>query len=137
MICIIYVEDYMPKHDVKVKFYTLIVVLEKVLGVKLCFRRFFRYSRLYYKKMVTHLRLKILSIAVDFSPIFRVCEFHIAKTAHLLRCYTYQSTFWFLHKNASAGQPGLLLLIETSEVRESNVWRIRRVSKISHFNISK
>ena len=42
----------------------------KVLGVQLCFRRFFRNSRLYCKKLVIHL-FKVLSIAGHyFLPSF-------------------------------------------------------------------
>ena len=50
------------------------------------------------------------------SPIFRVAyESRVEKTGHLLRLSTNRSNFLLLHKIGSAGQPGRVLLIETSD----------------------
>ena len=50
------------------------------------------------------------------SPIFRVAyESRVEKTSHLLRLSTNRSNFLFLHKTGSAGQPGRVPLIETSD----------------------
>ena len=50
------------------------------------------------------------------SPIFRVAyESRVEKTDHLLRLSTNRSNFLFLHKTGSAGQPGRVPLIETSD----------------------
>ena len=53
-----------------------------------------------------------------FSPIFRVAyEFRVEKTGHLLRLSTNRSIpiSLLLHKTGSAGQPGHVPLIETSD----------------------
>ncbi|KYM75547.1 hypothetical protein ALC53_14053 [Atta colombica] len=50
------------------------------------------------------------------SPIFRVAyESRGEKTGHLLRLSPNRSNFLLLHKTGSAGQPGRVLLIETSD----------------------
>jgi len=50
------------------------------------------------------------------SPIFRVAyESRIEKTGHLLRLSMNRSNFLLLHKTGSAGQPGRVPLIETSD----------------------
>ena len=50
------------------------------------------------------------------SPIFRVAyKSRVEKTGHLLRLSTNRSNFLFLHKTGSAGQPGRVPLIETSD----------------------
>ena len=50
------------------------------------------------------------------SPIFRVAyESGVEKTGHLLRLSTNRSNFLLLHKTGSAGQPGRMSLIETSD----------------------
>ena len=50
------------------------------------------------------------------SPIFRVVyESRVEKTGHLLRPSTNRSNFLLLHKIGSAGQPGHVPLIETSD----------------------
>ena len=50
------------------------------------------------------------------SPIFRVAyESRVEKTGHLLRLSTNRSNFLLLHKTGSAGQPGRVPLIETSD----------------------
>ena len=49
------------------------------------------------------------------SPIFRVAyESRVEKT-HLLRLSTNRSNFLLLHKTGSAGQPGRVPFIETSD----------------------
>ena len=49
-------------------------------------------------------------------PIFRVAyESRVEKTSHLLRLSTNQSNFLLLRKTGSAGQPGRVPLIETSD----------------------
>jgi len=51
-----------------------------------------------------------------FSPIFRVAyEFRVEKTGHFLRLSMNRSNFLLLHKIGSAGQPGRVPLIETSD----------------------
>ena len=50
------------------------------------------------------------------SPIFRIAyESRVEKTGHLLRLSTNRSNFLLLHKTGSAGQPGRVPLIETSD----------------------
>ena len=50
------------------------------------------------------------------SPIFRVAyESRVEKTGHRLRLSTNRSNFLLLHKTGSAGQPGRVPLIETSD----------------------
>ena len=50
------------------------------------------------------------------SLIFRIAyESRVEKTGHLLRLSTNRSNFLLLHKNGSAGQPGGVPLIETSD----------------------
>ncbi|KYM79408.1 hypothetical protein ALC53_10136 [Atta colombica] len=51
------------------------------------------------------------------SSIFRVAyyEFRVEKTGQLLRLSTNRSNFLLLHKTGSAGQPGRVPLIETSD----------------------
>ena len=50
------------------------------------------------------------------SPIFRVVyESRVEKTDHLLRLSTNRFNFLLLHKIGSAGQPGRVPLIETSD----------------------
>ena len=50
------------------------------------------------------------------SPIFRVAyQSRVEKTGHLLRLSTNRSNFLLLHKIGSAGQPGRVPLIETSD----------------------
>ena len=50
------------------------------------------------------------------SPIFRVAyESRVEKTGHLLRLSSNRSNFLLLHKTGSAGQPGRVPLIETSD----------------------
>ena len=50
------------------------------------------------------------------SPIFRATyESRVEKTGHLLRRSTNRSNFLLLHKIGSAGQPGRVILIETSD----------------------
>ena len=50
------------------------------------------------------------------SPIFQVTyESRAEKTGHLLRLSTNRSNSLLLHKTGSAGQPGRVLLIETSD----------------------
>ena len=50
------------------------------------------------------------------SPIFRVAyESRVEKTGHHLRLSTNRSNFLLLHKTGSAGQPGRVPLIETSD----------------------
>jgi len=64
------------------------------------------------------------------SPIFRVAyESRVEKPDHLLRLSTNRSNFLFLHKTGSAGQPGRVPLIKTSDSqREQRLrGRIRRV----------
>ena len=49
-------------------------------------------------------------------PIFRVAyESRVEKTGHLLRLSTNRSNFLLLNKTGSAGQPGRMPLIETSD----------------------
>ena len=50
------------------------------------------------------------------SPIFRIAyESRVEKTDHLLRLSTNRFNFLFLHKTGSAGKPGRVPLIETSD----------------------
>jgi len=50
------------------------------------------------------------------SVIFRVAyESRVEKTGHLLRLSTNRSNFLLLHKTGSAGLPGRVPLIETSD----------------------
>jgi len=75
---------------------------------------FSRNSRLYCKKLVIHLWFKVLSIAGHY--FLRVAyESRVEKTDHLLRLSTNRSNFLPLHKTGSAGQPGRVPLIETSD----------------------
>jgi len=74
---------------------------------------FFRNSRLYCKKLVIHLWFKVLSIAGHY---FRVAyESRVEKTGHFLKLSTNRSNFLLLHKTGTAGQPGCVPLIETSD----------------------
>ena len=75
-----------------------------------------------------------------FSPIFRVAyESHVEKTGHLLRLSTNRSNFLLLHKTGSAGQPGRVPLIETSDSQSEQ--RLENKpggwGRTSHFNVSK
>ena len=73
------------------------------------------------------------------SPIFRVAyESRVEKTGHLLRLSTNRSNFLLLHKTGSAGQPGRVPLIETSDSqREQRLENNGEWGRTSHFNISK
>ena len=73
------------------------------------------------------------------SPIFRVAyESRIEKTGHLLRLSTNRSNFLLLHKTGSAGQPGRVPLIETSDSqRENTSGEYGGWGRTSHFNVSK
>ena len=55
------------------------------------------------------------SLATIFSHLSVAYECRIEKTGHLLRLSTNRSNFLFLHKTGSAGQPGRVPLIETSD----------------------
>ena len=61
--------------------------------------------------------IKVLSIANHyFLPSFRVAyESRVEKTGHLLRLSMNRYNFLLLHKTGSAGQPGRVPLIETSD----------------------
>ena len=73
------------------------------------------------------------------SPIFRVAyESRVEKTDHLLRLSTNRSNFLHLHKIGSAGQPGRVPLIETSDSqREQRLEPYGGWGRTSHFNVSK
>ena len=76
---------------------------------------FFRNSRLYCKKLIIHLWSTVHRWPL-LSPIFRVAyESRVEKTGHLLRISANRSNFLLLHKIGSAGQPGRVPLIETSD----------------------
>ena len=74
------------------------------------------------------------------SPIFRVAyESRVEKTGHLLKLSTNRSNFLLLHKIGSAGQPGCVPLIETSDGKSEGAtsgeyggW-----GRTSHFNVAK
>ena len=55
------------------------------------------------------------SLATTFSHFRVAYESRIEKTGHLLRLSTNRSNFLLLHKTGSAGQPGHVPLIETSD----------------------
>ena len=56
------------------------------------------------------------------SPIFRIAyESRVEKTGLLLRLSTNRSNFLFLYKTGSAGQPGRVPLIETSDRGSKNL----------------
>ena len=69
------------------------------------------------------------------SPIFRVAyESRVEKTGHLLRLSTNRSNFLFLHNTGSAGQPGRVPLIETSDnQREQRLENTADGDRTSHF----
>ena len=73
------------------------------------------------------------------SPIFRVAyESRVEKTGDLLRLSTNRSNFLLLHKTGSAGQPGRVPLIETSDSqREHTSGEYGGWGRTSHFNVFK
>jgi len=85
-----------------------------LLGVQLCFRRFFSEIRGFIVK--NWLYIYDSKYCPLLSSIFRVAyESRVVKTGHLLRLSTNRSNFLLLHKTGSAGQPGYVPLIETSD----------------------
>jgi len=72
------------------------------------------------------------------SPIFRVAyESRVEKTGHLLRLSTNRYNFLLLHKTGSAGQPGRVPLIETSESEGATSGEYSGWGRTCHFNVSK
>jgi len=76
---------------------------------------FFRNSKLYCKKLVIHLWFKVLSITGHyFLPSFGSVRIPRRKNWSSFEAI-HESNFLLLHKTGSAGQPGRVLLIETSD----------------------
>ena len=72
------------------------------------------------------------------SPIFQAAyESRVEKTGHLLRRSTNRSNFLLLHKTGSAGQPGRVPLIETSDSQREQRGEYGGWGRTSHFNVSK
>ena len=92
-----------------------------LLGVQLCFRRFFPEGFILIRGFIVKNWLYIYdskycpSLAITFSHLSGSVRIPREKTDHLLRLSTNQSNFLFLHKTGSAGQPGRMPLIETSD----------------------
>jgi len=90
-----------------------------LLGVQLCFRRFFSEIRGFIVKNWLYIydSKYCPSLTTTFSLlIFRVAyESRVEKTGHLLRLSTNRSNFLLLHKTGSDGQPARVPLIETSD----------------------
>ena len=72
------------------------------------------------------------------SPIFQVAyESRVEKTGHLLRLSTNRSNFLLLHKIGSAGQPGRVSLIETSDSQREQRLENTADGVDFHLNVSK
>jgi len=85
-----------------------------LLGVQLCFRRFFpKFEALLYKTGYTFMIQSIVAGHYFFPSLGY--ESRVEKTGHLLRLSTNRPNFLLLHKTGSAGQPGRVPLIETSD----------------------
>ncbi|GBP45053.1 Spermine synthase [Eumeta japonica] len=64
-------------------------------------------------------------------------ESRVGKTGHLLKRSTNRSNFLLLHKTGSAGQPGRVPLIETSDSpREQRLENTANWGRTSYFNVS-
>jgi len=86
-----------------------------ILAIQLCFRRFFSEIRGFIVKNWLYIYDSFHRYPL-LSPIFRVAyESRVEKTGHLLRLSTNRSNFLLLHNTGSAGQPGRVPLIETSD----------------------
>jgi len=89
----------------------------EILGVQLCFRRFFSEIRGFIVKNWLYIydSKYCPSLATTFSHLSGNVRIPREKIGHLLRLSTNRSNFLLLHKTGSAGQPSRVPLIETSD----------------------
>jgi len=98
---------------------------------------FSKFEILLYKTGYTFMIQSIVHRWPLFSPIFRVAyESRVEKTGHLLRLSN-RSNFLLLHKTGSAGQPGRVPLIGTSDSQREQRLENTAGGGTSHFNVSK
>ena len=90
-----------------------------LLGVQLCFHRFFPFEALFLKSdylfmIQSTVRLQLLL----FSIFLTIFGYRLENTIRLLRWSTNRSIFWLLHNSGNADEPGRVSSIETNGSRK-------------------
>ncbi|KYM77059.1 hypothetical protein ALC53_12502 [Atta colombica] len=110
---LLWIHYFTPEMKKQVYFGPITKFLSKIEQFSLCY---FKGNILDFKTNVVIFFTFIVHRWPLLSPIFRIAyESRVEKTSHLLRLSTNRSNFLLLHKTGSAGQPGRVPLIETSD----------------------